>query len=180
VAAAFISYGVMGLLMTSTPLAMHGHGFEFDHSATVIQLHIIGMFAPSFITGNLIKRFGSVRIIFVGILINIICVGIDLNGTTFYNFGAGLFLLGVGWNFMFIGATTLLTETHEPSERAKVQGFNDFLVFGTITVAAVSSGNLLHYFGWDVVNYGVLPFLAAILVFVLWYWWTQTRSRTAA
>ena len=120
VSAAFIAYGVMALLMTSTPLAMQACGFLFDDSATVIQAHIIGMFAPSFFTGNLIKRFGTVRIIFVGILINIVCVGVDLQGIAFMNFGIGLFLLGVGWNFMFIGATTLLTETHDASERSKV------------------------------------------------------------
>ena len=179
VSAAFIAYGVMALLMTSTPLAMQACGFLFDDSATVIQAHIIGMFAPSFFTGNLIKRFGTVRIIFVGILINIVCVGVDLQGITFMNFGIGLFLLGVGWNFMFIGATTLLTETHDASDRSKVQGFNDFLTFGTITLAAIGSGNLLHEFGWEIVNYGVLPFLVAILFFVLWYGWSQRKTAAA-
>ena len=179
VSAAFIAYGVMALLMTSTPLAMQACGFLFDDSATVIQAHIIGMFAPSFFTGNLIKRFGTVRIIFVGILINIVCVGVDLQGIAFMNFGIGLFLLGVGWNFMFIGATTLLTETHDASERSKVQGFNDFLTFGTITLAAIGSGNLLHEFGWEIVNYGVLPFLVAILFFVLWYGWSQRKTAAA-
>ena len=112
--------------------------------------------------------------------LNIVCVGVDLAGIAFLNFGIGLFLLGVGWNFMFIGATTLLTETHEPSERAKVQGFNDFLIFATIATAALSSGNLLHYFGWEVVNYGVLPFLAAMLAFVLWQVRAEARRSSAA
>lgn len=180
VSSAFIAYGVMSLLMTSTPLAMQACGFTFDASATVIQLHILGMFLPSFFTGNLVKKFGSIRVILAGISINIVCVGVDLAGIHFLNFSIGLFLLGVGWNFMFIGATTLLTETHEPSERAKIQGFNDFLIFATIATAALSSGNLLHYFGWEVVNYGVLPFLAAILIFVLWQARVEARRAAAA
>jgi len=180
VSSAFIAYGVMSLLMTSTPLAMQACGFSFDASATVIQLHILGMFVPSFFTGNLVKRFGSIRIILAGIVVNIVCVGVDLTGIHFLNFGIGLFLLGVGWNFMFIGATTLLTETHDASERAKVQGFNDFLIFATIASAALGSGNLLHYFGWEVVNYGVLPFLGAILIFVLWQARVDARRTAAA
>jgi len=176
VCCAFIAYGVMSLLMTSTPLAMQACGFSFDESATVIQAHIIGMFAPSFFTGNLIRKFGTMRIILVGVLINIVCVCVDLEGIGFYNFSIGLFLLGIGWNFMFIGATSLLTETHTPSERAKVQGFNDFLIFGTITMAAVGSGNLLYFFGWETVNYGVLPFLASILLFVLWQMWADAQE----
>ncbi len=177
---AFVAYGVMSLLMTSTPLAMAGCGFAFSDSSLVISAHIIGMFAPSFFTGNLISRFGTLRIMLVGVLINVICVAVDLAGLHFLNFAVGLFLLGVGWNFMFIGATTLLTETHEPSERAKIQGFNDFLIFGTITVAAVSSGNLLHYFGWTMVNYGVLPFLCLVLLMVIWLVRSEARKVAAA
>lgn len=177
---AFVAYGVMSLLMTSTPLAMAGCGFAFSDSSLVISAHIIGMFAPSFFTGNLISRFGTLRIMLVGVLINVICVAVDLAGLHFLNFAVGLFLLGVGWNFMFIGATTLLTETHEPSERAKIQGFNDFLIFGTITVAAVSSGNLLHYFGWTIVNYGVLPFLCLVLLMVIWLVRSEASKAAAA
>lgn len=180
VSSAFIAYGVMSLLMTSTPLAMQACGFDFNSSATVIQVHILGMFVPSFFTGNLVKRFGAIQIILVGILINIICVAVDLHGIHFLNFATGLFLLGVAWNFMFIGATSLLTETHEPSERAKVQGFNDFLIFGTIAMAAFGSGNLLHNFGWEIVNYGVLPFLVALLVFVLWQARVEAKRTAAA
>lgn len=177
---AFVAYGVMSLLMTSTPLAMAGCGFAFADSSLVISAHIIGMFAPSFFTGNLIARFGALKIMLVGVLINVICVSVDLAGLHFLNFALGLFLLGVGWNFMFIGATTLLTETHEPSERAKIQGFNDFLIFGTITVAAVSSGNLLHYFGWTIVNYGVLPFLCLVLLMIVWLVRAEARNAAAA
>ena len=177
---AFVAYGVMSLLMTSTPLAMAGCGFAFADSSLVISAHIIGMFAPSFFTGNLISRFGALRIMLVGVLINVITVAVDLAGLHFLNFAIGLFLLGVGWNFMFIGATTLLTETYEASERAKVQGFNDFLIFGTITLAAVGSGNLLHYFGWTIVNYGVLPFLCIVLGLVLWQARSEARQAAAA
>lgn len=180
VCSAFIAYGVMSLLMTSTPLAMQACGFDFNASATVIQAHILGMFLPSFFTGNLVKRFGAVQVILLGIVINIICVAVDLQGIHFMNFAIGLFLLGIGWNFMFIGATSLLTETHEPSERAKVQGFNDFLIFATIAASALSSGNLLHYFGWEVVNYGVLPLLLGVLVFVLWQARAEARRAAAA
>lgn len=161
---AVVAYAVMSLLMTSAPLAMQACGFEFEHSATAIQLHIFGMFAPSFFTGHLIGRFGTVRVIMAGILVNIVCVAIHLAGIGFGNFGIGMLLLGIGWNFMFIGATTLLTETHHPSERGKVQGFNDFMVFATVALAAFSSGNLLHFFGWDVLNYGVLPVLVLVLI----------------
>ena len=177
VVTAFVSYGVMSLLMTSTPLAMAGCGFSFSDSSIVISMHVIGMFAPSFFTGNMISRFGTLRIMLVGILINVICVGVDLAGLHFLNFGIGLFLLGVGWNFMFIGATTLLTEMYTVNERAKVQGFNDFLIFGTITMAALGSGNLLFFFGWQIVNYGVLPFLAAVLLLVLWLVRSEARKR---
>jgi MFS family permease len=161
---AVVAYAVMSLLMTSAPLAMYACGFEFQHSATVIQLHIFGMFAPSFFTGHLIQRLGVMRVIMAGILLNIICVATHLAGISFVHFGIGLLVLGVGWNFMFIGATTLLTDTHRPSERGKVQGFNDLAIFATVALAAFSSGNLLHFFGWDVINYGVLPVLVLVLI----------------
>ncbi len=180
IATAVVAYGVMGLLMTSTSLAMMASGFDFNASATVTQMHIVGMFAPSFFTGNLIRRFGVMRIVLAGILISIVCVTVDLAGIHFLNFGIGLLLLGVGWNFMFIGATTMLTDTYDISERAKIQGFNDFLIFATIATAAISSGNLLHYFGWRTVNYGVLPFLAVILLLVLWLARSQRRHTAAA
>lgn len=167
IVAAIVAYAVMSLLMTSAPLAMQACGFEFAQSATAIQLHIFGMFAPSFFTGQLISRFGVMRVITAGIVVNMVCAAIHLAGIEFAHFSVGMLLLGIGWNFMFIGATTLLTETHRPAERGKVQGFNDFVVFATVAVAAFSSGNLLHFFGWDVLNYGVLPVLAIILAFSL-------------
>lgn len=167
VTSAFIAYGVMALLMTSTPLAMAYCGFQFVDSKWVIQAHIIGMFAPSFFTGDLIKRFGALNIILIGAALNVAAVGAHLGGIDFSNFIVGLLAVGVGWNFMFIGATSLLTETYRPEERAKVQGFNDFLIFGTVALAALSSGHLLAAFDWDTVNYGVLPLLVIAIVVVV-------------
>lgn len=167
VVTAFVSYGVMALLMTSTPLAMAGCGFEFVDSKWVIQAHIVGMFAPSFFTGDLIRRFGAINIILVGAALNIAAVSAHLSGISFENFAVGLGVLGVGWNFMFIGATSLLTTTYRPEERAKVQGFNDFLIFATVATAALSSGHLLSSFDWSTVNYGVAPLLGLAIVCVL-------------
>lgn len=167
VVAAFVAYGVMSLLMTSTPLAMAACGFEFVDSKWVIQAHIFGMFAPSFFTGNIIKKFGSLNVILCGAAMMIMAVIAHLNGIGFSNFAIGLALLGVGWNFMFIGSTTLLTTTYRPEERAKVQGFNDFLIFGTVALSALSSGHLLAAFDWSVVNYGVAPLLALAIVCIL-------------
>ena len=157
----------MALLMTSTPLAMLNCGFEFSDSKWVIQAHIIGMFAPSFFTGDIIKKFGALNVILCGAVLMMAAVTAHLSGIEFTNFTAGLLLVGVGWNFMFIGATTLLTDTYRPEERAKVQGFNDFLIFATVATAALSSGHLLNAFDWDVVNYGVAPLLAIAVVCVI-------------
>lgn len=167
VISAFVAYGVMALLMTSTPLAMAACGFEFVDSKWVIQAHIIGMFAPSFVTGDIVKRIGALNVILVGAALNIAAVGAHLNGIEFENFTIGLLVLGVGWNFMFIGATTLLTETYRPEERAKVQGFNDFLIFATVATAALGSGQLLAAFDWSTVNYGVAPILGLAVICVL-------------
>ena len=139
----FVAYGVMALLMASRPLAMANCGFEFVDSKWVIQAHIIGMFAPSFVTGDIIKKLGVLNVILMGAALNISAVIAHLLGAGFENFVIGLLVIGVGWNFMFIGATTLLTETYQPEERAKVQGFNDFLIFATVAIAALSSGQLL-------------------------------------
>lgn len=167
VISAFVSYGVMALLMTSTPLAMAACGFEFVDSKWVIQAHIVGMFAPSFVTGDIIKRIGALNVVLIGAGLNIVAVAFHLNGIEFANFALGLGVLGVGWNFMFIGSTSLLTETYRPEERAKVQGFNDFLIFATVAAAALSSGHLLSAFDWSTVNYGVGPLLGLAIVCLL-------------
>lgn len=165
---AMIAYGVMNLLMTSTPLAMHRYGHSFGDTAFVIQWHVFGMFAPSFFTGNLINRFGVLRIMLVGVALIAVCVGANLVGTTVLHFWTALLLLGLGWNFLFVGATTLLTETYLVEEKAKVQGVNDLLVFATVTLSAVSAGALHHALGWETVNVGVIPLLLLCFAAILW------------
>ncbi|HEY1794981.1 MAG TPA: MFS transporter [Stellaceae bacterium] len=161
-------YGVMALVMTATPIAMLGCGFVFPDAALVIQWHILGMYAPSFVTGHLIARFGLVKVMTAGAGLLATCCAINLAGVGEANFWAANLLLGVGWNFLFIGATTLLTRTYRPEERAKVQAFNDFMIFGTSTVSSFSSGALLAGFGWPTVQYAVLPAVAVALTAVLW------------
>jgi len=161
-------YATMSLVMTSTPLAMFGCGFGFTDSATVIQLHIFAMFVPSFFTGNLIRRYGALNIIGIGVAVNLACVAFNLAGIAFFNFAIALALLGVGWNFMFIGATTLLTTVHMPAERAKVQGLNDFIMFATTASAAFSSGGILNLLGWEVVNLAVVPLLGLVGAAIVW------------
>jgi MFS family permease len=162
-------YGVMSLVMTATPLAMHAHHFAFDDTAFVIEWHVLGMFAPSFFTGQLIRRFGALQIMRLGAVLDIACVLINLSGTgQLAHYWLALTLLGVGWNFLFIGATTLLTETHRPAEKAKTQALNDFLVFSTVTLAVLSSGQLQHRFGWQAVNLGVVPLILVTLAATAW------------
>jgi MFS family permease len=164
-----VGYGVMNLLMTATPLAMKSCAHPFSDAAFVIQWHVIAMFAPSFVTGSLIKRFGVRNILFTGVLLSLACVAIALSGVEVMHFWIALMLIGVGWNFMYLGGTTLLTETHTPAEKAKVQGANDMAIFITMAISSASSGWLFSAKGWELMNYGAIPFLvatgAAILVF---------------
>ena len=177
VLSAMVGYGVMALVMTATPIAMMVSGHEFGDAAFVIQWHALGMFAPSFFTGHLIQRFGALNIILVGVVMNLACVGVNLSGVEVLQFWGGLVLLGVGWNFMFIGGTSLLTETYHLAERAKVQAFNDFLVFGLVTVGSFSSGVMLNTFGWEAVNYAVIaPVLVAFAATV----WLRLVHRSGA
>lgn len=172
-----VGYGMMMLVMTATPLAMEACGFAFGDSAFVIQWHALGMFAPSFFTGTLIARFGVLNVMLAGAALIAGCVAVDLSGVTLMQFWAGLFLVGLGWNFLYVGATTLLTESYRPEERAKAQGFNDSLVFGMVAVASFSSGWLHSQFGWEAVNLaGVLPVAAVILGIV----WLRRRHRQVA
>ncbi len=177
VLSAMVGMAVMALVMTATPIAMMVSGHEFEDAAFVIQWHLLGMFVPSFFTGHLIQRFGVLNIILVGVLLNLACVGVNLSGVEVLQFWGSLVLLGVGWNFMFIGGTSLLTETYHPAERAKVQAFNDFLVFGLVTVGSFSSGVVLHAFGWEAVNYAVIaPVLIAFAAAV----WLRLVQHPAA
>jgi predicted MFS family arabinose efflux permease len=165
---AAISYVVMAFLMTITPLAMSHHHFGFGDSAIVIQAHIVGMFLPSFFTGSLIARYGVTNIMICGALLLAAAVAINVSGLAFLYFFSGLVLLGVGWNFLFIGATTLLTDCYTPAEKAKTQGLNDFIVFGSVSVGALISGMTHAAFGWTAINLGIAPLILVTLGATLW------------
>ena len=165
-----LGYGTMSFLMTATPLAMRHHHHPFGDSAFVIQWHILAMFVPSFFTGYLIRWAGVLRVMLVGALLGLACVAINLSGAALWQFWLALVLLGVSWNFLFVGATTLATQTYHQSERAKAQAVNDFSVFTTVAVASLSAGALQHLFGWRVVNIGVTPLLVAVLLAIGWLW----------
>ena len=167
VIAATVGYGVMNLLMVATPLSMEGHHHGFADAAFVIQWHVVAMFLPSFFTGDLIRRFGLRRILIAGVLLNLACVGVNFHGHGVAHYWLALVLLGVGWNFLFIGGTTLLTLAYRPEEKAKTQALNDFIVFGTVTLTALASGALLASLGWVAINALVIPFLLVVLVLVL-------------
>jgi MFS family permease len=166
--AAMAAYGIMSLLMTATPLAMRGDGHAFSSSAFVIQGHVVAMFLPSFFTGRLIEKFGIRRIIGAGIASMGLCVNIALLGQTVPHYWVALALLGLGWNLMFVAGTTALTKVHRTSERAKVQGLNDFLVFGSAAAGSFLAGYLIDSVGWRAVNFAVIPVLVvAVLVLLL-------------
>jgi len=172
-----IGYGVMSLVMTSTPLAMIGCGFAVNDAADVIQWHILGMFVPSLFTGTLIARFGLLNVMLAGVALLLFCVIVAVSGLTWIHFAVALTALGLGWNFTFVGASTLLTEAYQPAERAKTQAANDFLVFGTVSLSSLSSGALLHFADWNTVNYMALP--AVLLCGAALVWLKGHRRRTA-
>lgn len=178
--AAMMSYGIMNLMMTSTPLAMRAHEHHFNDSVFVIEWHVIGMYAPSFFTGSVIQRFGVLQVMLVGVLINVFAIAAALLGTDVSNFWWAMFLNGVGWNFMYIGASALLTECHTPAERAKTQAANDFMIFATMAVSSMSSGLLLQKSGWSAVNWGALPFIAAAGFGVFWLLFRRRSAAAAA
>ncbi|PCH96472.1 MAG: MFS transporter [Rhodobacteraceae bacterium] len=162
---AMVSYALMNLVMTSTPLAVVGCGYTQDLAADIVMGHVIGMFLPSFFTGHLIARFGASKIVGLGLAILAFAGIVNLAGVELTNFFVGLILLGVGWNFGFIGATAMLTNAHTPQERGKVQGMNDFLVYGMVTLGSLASGSLMNCSGgtavegWIAVNIAMIPFL---------------------
>jgi MFS family permease len=164
-----VGYGLMNLLMTATPIAMSFCGHPFGATALVIEWHVVGMYAPGFFTGSLIRRFGVLNVILAGILLVAACVAVALNGNTVAHFLAALALVGVGWNFMYTGGTTLLTEAYAPAEKARTQGANDFIVFATMALSSLASGALVSAAGWETMNRAVLPFLAMIAAVVLWH-----------
>lgn len=173
------SYGLMSLVMTAAPLAMLGCGFGVGEAALGIQWHALAMFAPSFFTGRLINRFGKERVVATGLLLLAGCGIVALNGITLANFWGALILLGLGWNFGFIGATAMVTDCYRPEERNKVQALNDFCVFGTVAASSFLSGNLLAIFGWDSVNIALFPVVITCLGLLTWIMLHQRRETAA-
>jgi MFS family permease len=169
VLAGAIGYGVMNFLMTSTPIAMQVCGHPYGDAAFVISSHIIGMFAPSFVTGPLIKRVGVLPVMFAGALFNFLAIGIALSGVAVAQFWWALVLLGVGWNFLYIGGTALLTETYRPEERARAQGTNEQAIFIMMAISSLSSGLTVTTAGWERVNLFALPLVAVVAVAIVWY-----------
>ena len=165
---AALAYGVMNLLMAATPLAMEACQFTFDKTAWVLEWHVIGMFAPGFFTGTLIKRIGVMWVLRMGVALNIACVMIALSGITFFHFLTALFLLGVGWNFLFTSSTTLALEAYRPSERDKAQGAINFFVFLATALSALSSGVLITTQGWTLLNLGSIVPLTIIALALIW------------
>lgn len=165
---AALAYGVMNLLMAATPLAMEACQFSFDKTAWVLEWHVIGMFAPGFFTGALIKRIGVMWVLRMGVALNIACVMIALSGITFFHFLTALFLLGVGWNFLFTSSTSLALEAYRPSERDKAQGAINFFVFLATALSALSSGILITTQGWTLLNLGSIVPLTIIALALIW------------
>lgn len=162
--AAMVAYAVMNILMTATPLAMIGCGFDFTKAAGVIEWHVLGMFVPAFFTGSLIEKFGSRMMILVGGVLFMVSIAINIHGVSIWHFRAALVVLGVGWNFMFIAATGLFSQSYESQNKAKAQAFNEFVVFGCVTVTALLSGWLESTAGWQNLNIYVLPFVLAVIM----------------
>jgi len=170
---------MMNLVMTSAPLAMVDCGHSITDSTLGLQWHLLGMFAPSFITGSLIARFGIFRIMALGFAIIIAAALTGMHGITVAHFWIALALLGIGWNFAFIGATTLVTQAHRPEERNKVQSFNDFLIFGTMAIGSFASGKVLATLGWAAVNEVVFPPVLLAVAMLGWLVLRERRGRLA-
>ena len=179
-----VTYALMNLVMTSTPLAVVGCGFTTNNAADVVTAHVLAMYVPTFFTGHLIARFGAQRIMGMGLLILSGAGGIALSGLALENFFFALILLGLGWNFGFIGATSMLAGEHTPQERGRMQGLNDLILFGGVTIASLSSGGLMNCSGgspeegWMAVNIAMVPFIALAGAALIWLMF-QLKPRTA-
>jgi MFS family permease len=167
-------------MMTSTPIAMQVCGHPFGDAAFVISSHVVAMFAPSFITGTLIRRAGTLPVMFTGALLNFAAIGVGLSGISVAHFWLALVLLGVGWNFLYIGGTTLLTTTYRPEERAKVQGANDQTIFIVMAVSSFTSGMTVTAAGWERVNFVAVPLVVVVAVAIVWYALYQRAHKAAA
>ncbi|WP_135455308.1 MFS transporter [Vibrio echinoideorum] len=162
--AAMVAYAVMNILMTATPLAMIGCGFDFTKAAGVIEWHVLGMFLPAFFTGSLIEKFGSRMMILAGGVLFVVSIAINIHGVSIWHFRAALVVLGVGWNFMFIAAMGLFSQSYQSQNKAKAQAFNEFIVFGCVTFTALLSGWQESTAGWQNLNIYVLPFVLAVII----------------
>ena len=176
---AALGYGVMNLLMAATPLAMQVCGFAFDDAALVLEWHVIGMFAPGFFTGHLIKRYGVLPIMGAGVLLNLACVAVALMGVELHHFGIALFMLGVGWNFLFTGSTALAMTAYRPEEKDRAQAALNFCVFATLAVSSLFSGVLVTTQGWTLLNYGSLAPIAITGAALLWLALHRRRVQAA-
>ena len=172
-----LGYGVMNLLMAATPLAMKVCGLPFSDAALVLQWHVIGMFAPGFFTGSLIKKFGTYRIMILGIVLNFVCILIALSGVEVYQFLLSSFILGVGWNFLFTGATSLAMTAYRPEEKDKAQGIINFFVFATMAITSFSSGALVTTSGWDILNFASLFPVVLMAVALIWLRHKQQQEK---
>jgi hypothetical protein len=180
VVSSLVGYGTMNLVMASTPLQMLMCGYGVAASADVIRAHSIAMFAPGFVTGRLIQRFGVHQIIMMGGLLTLGCVAVNLyEPPLFRTFLVALALLGVGWNFMFVGGTALLTTAYSAEERVRVQATHDFIVFGSVAATAVTSGAVQATAGWDVLNLTVVPPVLVAFMVVGWHWVARSRVAVA-
>ena len=168
IVAGMMSYGMMNFVMTSTPIAMVGCGLSFNAVAFVIQWHVLAMYVPSFFTGHLINRFGAPRVMTAGMLLLTAAATTGVSGIGMGHFTVGLILLGVGWNFGFVGATTMVTDCYRSEEKNKVQAVNDFAVFTTVAIASLSSGKLLSSLGWTAVNLAIFPMVLVVLAMLFW------------
>jgi MFS family permease len=174
-----LGFGVMNLLMAATPIAMQQCGLPFADAAFVLQWHVIGMFAPGFFTGNLIKRFGPLPVMGAGVALNLACIAVALSGVELHQFTLALVLLGVGWNFLFTGSTTLSLSAYAPGERDRAQGALNFFVFATLAVSSFASGVLVTTRGWALLNYGSLVPVALTGAALLWLSLKTARPATA-
>ena len=170
ISCSMIAYGIMNLIMTSSPIAIVGCGFGTNQAASVVSAHALAMFAPSFFTGKLIEKYGEKSIISTGMTLFLLAIFVAYQGINIWNFYVSLILIGFGWNFGFIGSTSLLTKNHHPSERGKIQGINDFLVFGFVAISSITSGWLMNcsanssQLGWKIINLSATPLIIFALI----------------
>lgn len=173
---ALFGYSLMSLLMTATPLSMKEHHLELSDIAFVIQWHVLGMFVPSLFTGHLLNKFGFTAVSLTGAGLLLLSVIVNLLGTDFIHYWLALLILGVGWNFLFVSGTTKLTSAYNEVEKAKTQALNDFLIISVVTIASLSAGILQYYFGWQLINLIMLPFILLTVSLIVWLYWHERKA----